>query len=109
MLRAYARAAVGERVASATTLILPRDAAAPATCRAQRFSDNVVSPWCGGVVSLNDEGRPPAPSPCIVGLPACSPPPVSAQPRRLAIAHLCHIGPPADVVLGAAKPALAPS
>src|SRR4051794_33288736 len=55
MVRAYARAAVGERVASATTLILPRDAAAPVTCWAQRFSNNSVSL---DAVALNDEGRP---------------------------------------------------
>src|SRR6476620_8276469 len=90
MLRAYARAAVGERVASATTLILPRDAAAPVTCRAQRFSNNFVSPWCEWC-RVTTKGAPPAPSPCVVGLPACPLPPVSAQPRRVATPRLCDL------------------
>src|SRR3954470_7023204 len=91
MLRAYARAAVGDRVASATTLILPRDAAAPVTCRAQRFSNNVVSPWFGWC-RLTTKGAP-GPLPPLAGLPACPPPPVSAQPSRGAIAQLSHIAP----------------
>src|SRR4051812_23723968 len=63
MLRAYARASVGERVASATKLTLPRDAAAQATCRAQRFSSNLVSPRR---MSVRRRRAPPAPSPCVV-------------------------------------------
>src|SRR4051794_15594769 len=92
MLRAYSRAAVGDRVASATRLTLPRDAAAQATCRAQRFSSNLVSPRCRRM-SVRRRRAPPSALPLRRRPPGLSPPPVSEQPGRVAIARLCHVGP----------------